>query len=124
MISKNLAVQLNKIISDASGGGYGLRDENLLLSALNRPFQTFDGKDLYPTIIDKSAALFESIIINHPFIDGNKRMAYAFMIAVLKEDGFEVNATEDEKYEFVIEASRGNLDFEFIKKWLVKHIKL
>lgn len=124
MISKNLAVQLNKIISEASGGSYGLRDENLLLSALNRPFQTFDGKDLYPSIIDKSAALFESIIINHPFIDGNKRMAYAFMVALLNDDGFEINATEDQKYKFVIEASQGNLNFESIKKWLVKHIKL
>lgn len=124
MISKNLAIQLNKIIAKSSGGSYGLRDESLLLSALNRPFQTFDGKDLYPTIIDKSAALFESIVINHPFIDGNKRMAYAFMIAVLKDEGFEISASEDEKYEFVIEASQGNLNFDSIKDWLVKHIKL
>mgnify|MGYP000244273602 CR=1 FL=1 len=123
MISKKLAIELNKIISDASGGSYGLRDESLLLSALNRPFQTFDGKDLYPSIIDKSAALFESIIIYHPFIDGNKRMAYAFMRIILTEEGFEIEATETEKYKFVIEASEGKLDFEAIRTWILNNLK-
>lgn len=97
MISKTLAIELNKIIAEASGGSGGLRDESLLLSALNRPFQTFDGEDLYPSIIEKSAALFESIIINHPFIDGNKRMAYAFMRILLTEAGFTLDASDDEK---------------------------
>ena len=78
MISKELVLNLNKIIAEFSGGSAGIRDEKLLLSAINRPFQTFDGKELYPSAIDKSAAIFQSIIINHPFIDGNKRMAYAF----------------------------------------------
>lgn len=106
MISKNLAIELNKIIAEASGGSSGLRDEGLLLSALNRPFQTFDGEELYPSIIDKAAAIFESLIINHPFIDGNKRMAYTFMRVLLIEEGFELAASQDEKYNFVIEASK------------------
>lgn len=71
MISKKLAIELNKIISEKSGGSYGLTDKALLLSALNRPFQTFDGNDLYPSTIDKSTVLFQSLIINHPFINGN-----------------------------------------------------
>ncbi|WP_418602573.1 type II toxin-antitoxin system death-on-curing family toxin [Hwangdonia sp.] len=123
MISKNLAIELNKIISEASGGTSGLRDESLLLSALNRPFQTFDDKELYPSIIVKASALFQSIIINHPFIDGNKRMAYAFMRILLSEEGFTITANEDEKYNFVIEASRGNMDFEAIKNWILKYLK-
>ncbi|WP_194766134.1 type II toxin-antitoxin system death-on-curing family toxin [Tamlana sp. I1] len=123
MISKNSAIEFNKIISEASGGSAGLRDESLLLSALNRPFQTFDGKDLYPSIIDKCAALFESIIINHPFIDGNKRMAYAFMQILLIEEGFELETSEDEKYNFVIAASEGKLDFESIKSWILNNLK-
>ncbi len=123
MISKTLAIELNKIISEASGGSSGLRDESLLLSALNRPFQTFDGKDLYPSIIDKSAALFESIIINHPFIDGNKRMAYAFMRILLTEAGFTIDANEDEKYNFVISASEGKLNHEEIKNWIISKLK-
>ncbi len=123
MISKKLAVELNKIIAENSGGSYGLRDESLLLSAINRPFQTFDGKDLYPSIIDKSAALFESLIINHPFIDGNKRMAYAFMKMLLIEDGFSINASKEETYKFVIKASEGKMNFDEIKSWLVDHLK-
>ncbi|AXP79922.1 Toxin Doc [Mariniflexile rhizosphaerae] len=123
MISKKLAIELNIIISEASGGSSGLRDEALLLSALNRPFQTFDDKDLYPSVIDKASAIFESIIINHPFIDGNKRMAYAFMRILLNEEGFNLDATQDEKYNFVIEASKGNMNFESIKNWILKHIK-
>lgn len=123
MISKKLAVELNKIISEYSGGSSGLRDESLLLSALNRPYQTFDGKDLYPTIIDKAAAVFESIIINHPFIDGNKRMAYAFMQILLKEEGFELDATEDEKYHFVIKSSEGKLKYEDIRIWIHNNLK-
>lgn len=123
MISKTLAIELNKIISEASGGSSGLRDESLLLSALNRPFQTFDGKDLYPSIIDKSTALFESIIINHPFIDGNKRMAYAFMRILLTEAGFTIDANEDEKYKFVIAASEGKLNHEEIKNWIISKLE-
>lgn len=123
MISKELAIELNKIISEASGGSSGLRDESLLLSALNRPYQTFDSKDLYPSIIDKSAAIFQSILINHPFIDGNKRMAYAFMKLLLIEEGFTIDADNKETYVFVIEASKGKMNFNEIKSWLVDHIK-
>ncbi len=59
------------------GGASGIRDIGLLESAIARPFQTFDGGDLYPTIIEKVAALGESLIINHPFVDGNKRTGAA-----------------------------------------------
>ncbi|UOB16348.1 type II toxin-antitoxin system death-on-curing family toxin [Abyssalbus ytuae] len=123
MISAKLALELNEIIIKFSGGTSGIRDENLLLSALNRPFQTFDGNDLYPSAIDKSAAIFESIILNHPFIDGNKRVAYAFLRIMLTENGIEIEATEDEKYNFVISASKGELNFEKIKNWIITHIK-
>ena len=123
MISKKLAIELNKIIAKSTGGSFGLRDESLLLSAINRPFQTFEGKDLYPSVIDKSAALFESLIMNHPFIDGNKRMAYAFMKMLLIEDGFSIDASKEETYKFVIKASEGKMNFEEIKTWLVNHLK-
>lgn len=123
MISKKLALEFNKIISKHSGGAEGLRDESLLLSALHRPFQTFDGKELYPSAIDKAAAIFESIVINHPFIDGNKRMAYAFLRVLLSEEGLEIDATEDEKYNFVIAASKGTLDFEKVRTWILEHLK-
>ena len=94
IISKKLAIELNKIISINSGGSFGLREESMLLSAIKRAFKTFDRKDLYPSVIDKSAALFQSLIINYPFIDGNKRVAYAFMIMLLIEDGFSIDASK------------------------------
>lgn len=121
MISEKLAKEINLIIAEFSGGSSGIRDNNGLLSALNRPYQTFDGIDLYPTAIEKSAAILESIIINHPFIDGNKRMAYAFMRLLLAEDGFDMFASEDEIYNFVISVSEGKMNTIEITNWVKDH---
>jgi death-on-curing protein len=123
MISKELVLKLNKIIAESSGKSSEIRDEKYLLSAINRPFQTFDGKDLYPSLMDKSAAIFQSNIINHPFIDGNKRMAYAFLRLLLFEDGLNIDADGDDKYKFVIDASKGILDFDQIKGWIISNLK-
>jgi len=123
MISKELVEKLNKLISETSGGSNGIRDMNSLSSAINRPFQTFDGKDLYPSAIDKSAAIFQSIILNHPFLDGNKRVAYALMRLILFEDGLDIEVDAAEKYRFVISASKGELQFEDIKLWIIEYLK-
>jgi death-on-curing protein len=77
---------------------------------------------LYPQTIDKAAALFESLIINHPFIDGNKRISYVLMRLVLLDDHLDIKATQDEKYEFVISASKGEFRFEEILTWLQNHV--
>lgn len=121
MISDKLAKEINLIIAEFSGGSSGIRDSNGLLSALNRPYQTFDGIDLYPTGIEKSAAILESIIINHPFIDGNKRMGYAFMRMLLAENSFDMVAQEGEIYNFVISVSKGKMNTEEIVKWIRNH---
>jgi death-on-curing protein len=123
MISVKLAKELNELVSKVSGGSAGIRDHELLLSALNRPFQTYNSLELYPSAIEKGAAIFQSIILNHPFHDGNKRAAYLFMRIFLTEDGFDLEASEDEKYEFVISAAKGELEFEVMKKWVLNHIK-
>ncbi|PVW13326.1 type II toxin-antitoxin system death-on-curing family toxin [Marixanthomonas spongiae] len=122
MISIQLAEKLNKIIIKASGGSAGIRDKKGLSSALNRPFQTFDGEELYSSSIEKAAAIFESIIINHPFIDGNKRMAYALMRLILAEGNMDIQAPENTIYDFVISASKGNTKFDDIKEWISNHI--
>ena len=122
MISLKLAKELNEIIAKASGGSAGIRDEGSLLSALNRPFQTFDGQDLYPTALEKSAAIVESIIINHPFIDGNKRMGYAFMRLLLSEEGYELKASENETYNFIISIAEGKMNSEEIINWIKNNI--
>ncbi|SRR5680860_569794 len=123
MTSKKWALEFNRIIADFSGGSSGIRDEKLLSSALNRPFQTFNGKELYPSPIEKAAAIFQSIILNHPFLDGNKRIAYAFLRILLIENGFEIEASVEKQYEFVISAAKGELEFAEIKAWIIENLK-
>ncbi|MEO7266180.1 MAG: type II toxin-antitoxin system death-on-curing family toxin [Ferruginibacter sp.] len=91
-------------------------------SALARPFQTFENNELYPTPVNKSAALIESILVNHPFIDGNKRTDYVLMRIFLITNGLDINATQEEKYDFVINIASGKTKFEEITEWLTNHI--
>lgn len=102
----------------AFGGSAGVRDRNLLESAIYRPFQSFGGEDLYKSPIEKAAAIGESIIKNHPFIDGNKRTGYAMMRLILLDQGLDIEADEETKYQFVIEVSMGKLSFEEMCEWL------
>jgi death-on-curing protein len=73
MIAKETLLKLHELSIIKYGGSMGIRDEGLMESAIARPYQSFGGEDLYPTVFEKAAAIAESIIINHPFIDGNKR---------------------------------------------------
>jgi len=79
----------------------------MLESAIARPFQTFDGNDLYPSIFEKSASLCESLIKNHPFIDGNKRTGMLAMYALLLSGGYEIKASSSDMYDFVINIATG-----------------
>lgn len=123
MISIREVEIVHNILIDKFGGSKGIRDLGLLESALARPFATFDGKDLYTNSIEKASAILESIIINHPFIDGNKRTAYTLMRLLLLENGLDISASQDEKYEFVISASKGEFRFEEIKNWIEYNLK-
>lgn len=89
---------LHKTLIELFGGLIGIRDLESLKSAISRPFQTFENKDLYPSTIQKAAALIESIVSNHPFIDGNKRTGYVTMRIFLISNGFDIKASQDEKY--------------------------
>jgi death-on-curing protein len=113
---------LHNQIIDQFGGKKGIRDESLLQSALARPYATFDQIDLYPEPYDKATAIFESLIINHPFTDGNKRIAYVMMRLTLNNAGWDIQADQEEKYKMVIEASQGKIRFEEIKAWLIIHL--
>lgn len=121
MINIKDAQNIHSILIDKFGGSEGVRDIYALESAIFRPYATFEQIDLYPTAIDKAAAILESILINHPFIDGNKRTAYMLMKLILMEENVDLKATQEEKYNLVIEASTGNFRFEEIKNWLSKH---
>lgn len=123
MIGLEDAIHIHEILIDKFGGTSGIRDIKLLESALSRPFQTFDKKDLYPTPVEKAAAIIESILKNHPFIDGNKRTGYVLMRLLLIESGLDILATQNEKYEFVIAIAKGNYQFDDIAKWINKKIR-
>lgn len=123
MISLHEILAIHDILIERFGGAKGIRDQAGLESAINRPYQTFDGQELYPDSIDKATAIFESIISNHPFIDGNKRTAYVLMRLFLKHDTLDIEATEDEKFDFVIKSAKGELAFDEIRAWIKSKLK-
>lgn len=118
MISIQSVLYIHSQLIKNFGGGEGVRDQGGLEAAIARPYATFDGIDLYPEPIDKAAAIFESLIINHPFIDGNKRTAYTLLRLMLLSFDWDIEASEDEKYDMTIAASTGQLKFDEIKLWL------
>lgn len=85
---------------------------------LNRPFATFDGVDLYASAIDKAAALLESVVKNHPFVDGNKRTGYVLGRLMLNTFDLDIQATDDEEYDMVISVATGQMDVDGIRTWL------
>jgi len=98
---------IHKLLVKEFGGTDGLRSKDQLESALARPYATFDGEELYPSVADKAATLLESILINHPFVDGNKRTGYALMRLMLLENGLDIFASEAEKYKLVVAVAAG-----------------
>jgi len=122
MIGLEDVLVIHNVLIEKFGGASGIRDAGLLESAVNRPFATFDNKELYLAPSEKAAAILESIIINHPFIDGNKRTAYVLMRLVLLEYGFDILADESEKYKMVISASSGEIRYNEIKDWIEKRL--
>ena len=114
MISIEEVLNIHTILIDKTGGTYGLRDRNALESAINRPFMTFGQNDLYKSPIEKAAALIESLISNHPFIDGNKRIGYVMMRYFLLMNGTDIYATQSEKFDFVMNIAQGKLHIDQI----------
>lgn len=121
MISKKEVLEIHTILIERFGGSDRIRDQELLDSALNRPYQTFDGNELYPSPIDKAAAMLESIVKNHPFVDGNKRTGYVLARLLMMNEQLNIQAGQEQKYQFVISISKGELSFEQIKEWLEKN---
>ena len=100
----------------------GIRDENLLASAVNTPFQTFMGNDLYPSIYDKAAQLCYGIANNHPFTDGNKRTALHSMYVYLIINGYDITATQKEVEKLIIDVAAGRMHNTELSKWLQANI--
>lgn len=113
-----LHIQLEKTFILASG----IRDENLLASAVNTPFQTFMGNELYPSIYDKAAQLCYGIANNHPFTDGNKRTALHSMYVYLIINGFDITATRQDVENMIIDIAAGNMTNTELAQWLRENI--
>ncbi|MGV0026292.1 type II toxin-antitoxin system death-on-curing family toxin [Phormidesmis priestleyi] len=114
-------LDLHRRIIEQSGGGLGIRDLGLLKSAIAQPRMTFDNDDLYPTVIDKAVKLGFSIIMNHPFIDGNKRTGHAAMETFLILNGLEISASVGEQEQVILTVASGMVGREEFVEWLWGH---
>ncbi|OGC51171.1 hypothetical protein A2982_04325 [candidate division WWE3 bacterium RIFCSPLOWO2_01_FULL_39_13] len=108
-------------VTEKTGGSQGVRNWDLLSSALGRPQATFGGEDLYPDIFSKAAALVQSLSSNHPFVDGNKRTALATLEYFLYLNGRQLTATQQEKVDFALWAENEKPKLEEIASWIKKH---
>jgi death-on-curing protein len=104
-----------------TGGEPGVRDLGLLLSALARPQAAFEGRDLYPDLFAKTAALLHSLVENHAFVDGNKRIGLAVAGLTLELNGLRLSAGQREAADFVLAVARGEQDVDAIAAWLRRH---
>jgi death-on-curing protein len=114
-------LELHRRLIAQSGGMPGLRDLGLLEASLALPRQTFSGVDLYTGIIAKSAALGFSLIQNHPFVDGNKRIGHAALAVTLVLNGFELTATVDDAEAVVIAVASGRINRDGFSQWVEQH---
>lgn len=114
---EELEIFHNRII-EKTGGSKGTRDKGLLESALNKPFQTFDGEDLYRTLVDKISAVTFSLISNHGFVDGNKRIGVSVMLFLLKTNNIELQYAQSDLVELGLGVASGKLNEINIKEWI------
>ena len=118
---QQILIIYDRIIAQ-SGGGFGIRDLGALETAVAQPRMSFAGEDLYPTLVDKAAALGHSIIQNHPFVDGNKRTGHAAMELFLYVNGYEIDCSIDEQEAFVLSIASGKASRQDIAVWLSRHV--
>ncbi len=115
-------VDLHQALLAQTGGATGIRDLGMLESALAQPRATFGGADLHPTLIQKAAALAFSLTLNHPFVDGNKRVAHAAMDVFLLLNGLDLDATIDEQERLMLDLADGRITRQQLILWLDNHV--
>ncbi len=104
-----------------TGGSDGVRDYNLLESAIQTPFQSFAGEELYPTIQAKAARLGYGLIKNHCMIDGNKRIGTHAMLVFLELNGIELSYTQKDLYETILDVAADRMEYDGLLEWVLKH---
>ena len=120
-LSKSQILLLHNQLISETGGSSGLRDESLLDSALNAPFQTFDGKDVYPSLQQKAARLCFSLVKNHPFIDGNKRIGAHAMLVFLSLNSIDLQYSQEEFSDIIIQLATGEIELTDLLHWILIH---
>ena len=120
-LSKKQILMLHTQLIQQTGGSDGVRDYNLLDSALENPFQSFGGDELYPTIQAKAARLGYGLIKNHCMIDGNKRIGTHAMLVFLVLNGIELKYTQKELYETILDIAAGKIEYEDLLQWVLDH---
>ena len=121
ILTKEQIISLHDELICETGGIHGLRDEALLDSALHSPFQSFDGVEAFPSIQQKGARLGYGLISNHVFLDGNKRIGAHVMLVFLALNGIELEYTQNELANVILDVADNKLQFEDTVKWVIDH---
>ena len=119
--SKDKVLLLHQYIAAETGGSVGLRDEGLLESALEGAFATFEGRELYPTKEEKAARIGASLVSNHAFLDGNKRIGMYVMLTFLEVNGIRVECTDKEIVRAGLSLADGSMDYGKLLSWIREH---
>lgn len=121
-LTKEQIIMLHEAIYERYGGSCGVLNEGMLDSALQAPFQTFGGEELFPDTKDKILRLAYGLIKNHSFRDGNKRIGALVLLVLLELNGWHVNATNEEFAYIIMGIAASEKDDEDLKKWVDSHI--
>ena len=119
--SKEKVLLLHKLIAEETGGSIGVRDEALLESALENAFSGFGGQEFYPSKEEKGARLGYTLISNHAFVDGNKRIGMYVMLTFLEVNGIRLSCTNVEVVEVGLAVASGTMDYEALLEWVRAH---
>ena len=122
-LNKEQVMRLHKKLLDATGGMDGIRDSNLLDSALSVAFQTFDNVELYPSTAAKIARTAYGLICNHPFFDGNKRIGTYVMLVLLELNNFKTDFSDDDIIRIGLDLASGNMDDKQLLTYILEHSK-
>ena len=120
-LSKPQILLLHEQLIAKTGGLSDMRDEGMLDSALFAPFQTFDGEDVYPSLQQKAARLCFSLVKNHPFVDGNKRIGAHVMLVFLALNGIELQYTQTELSDIILQLAAGTIQSSDLLDWILTH---
>ena len=121
ILSKEQVLKLHASLIKATGGSDGIRDEGMLDLALNNPFQSFGGKELYPSIQAKAARLCFGLVRNHAMMDGNKRLGTHVMLVFLALNGYELYYSQKELSDVILALASSDIGEKEILQWIIEH---